>query len=97
MLISNFVVVPLIFLALLLLMFEIGLASKAATANIIAQIFLPVVITLMINLAMQNIVTASSWLFTITLIGLTIAIGISVLILLPKLTAERIISISVGV
>jgi len=91
MLISNFVAVPLVFLALILLMFEIGLVGKTATANIIAQIFLPVVMTLMINLAMHNVVTASSWLFTVTLVGLTIVIGITVFILRSRLTVERII------
>ena len=91
MLISNLVAVPLVYLALMLLVHEIGLAGKPATANVITQIFLPVIIALMINLAVRGVVNASSWLFTIALIGLAMVINIIVLKLRSTLVVERII------
>jgi ABC-2 type transport system permease protein len=91
MLISNLVAVPLVYLVLMLLVHEIGLAGKPATANIITQIFLPVIIALMINLAVRDVINAGSWLFLIALFGLAVIIGIFVLKLRSTLTAEKII------
>lgn len=91
MLISNLVAVPLVYLVLMLLVHEIGLVGKPATANIITQIFLPVMIALMINLAVRGVLNAGSWLFTISLVGLALVIGIFVLKLRSTLTVERII------
>ncbi len=91
MLLNSLVAVPLVYLALTLLVFIIGLTGKPATGNVIAQIFLPVLTTLMINLAVRGILNAGSWLFTVVLLGITAVISIVVLLLRSKLTAERII------
>jgi len=91
MLVSSLVAVPLVYLVLMLLVLEIGLAGKPATANIITQIFLPVMIALMINLAVRDLINAGSWLFAVILLGLALIIGFFVLVLRSKLTIERII------
>lgn len=91
MLVSNLVAVPLVYLALTALVHEVGLVGKPATANIIAQVFLPVMITIMINLALRGVMNAGSWLFTITLVGLAIVISIFVIKLRSSLSVERII------
>lgn len=91
MLISNLIAVPLIYLSLMLLVHQIGLAGKPATANVITQIFLPVMIALMINLAVRDVINAGSWLFTFILLCLALIIGIFVIRQRSKLTIERII------
>ncbi len=91
MLISSLVAVPLVYLVLMLLVHEIGLSGKPATANVVTQIFLPVMIALMINLAVRGVLNAGSWLFTLALVSLTLVISIIVLKLRPTLTVERII------
>jgi len=91
MLVSSLVVVPLVYFALMLLVHEIGISARPVTANILAQLFLPVVITLMINLVTRNVINAGSWLFTVVLLGLALIIGVFVLVLRSKLTVEKII------
>lgn len=91
MIISNFIGVPLVYFALTLLVHAVGLTSKPGTGNIIAQIFLPVMIALMINLAVRNVPNAGSWLFAVILLGVAAIIGVIVPMVRPKLTAERII------
>lgn len=91
MLINSLAAVPLVYLAFMLLVHEVGLAGKPATANIICQVFLPVMVTLMINLAVRGVVNAGSWLFTVVLVLLALIIGITVLALRSRLTTERIV------
>jgi len=91
MLVSSLVVVPLMYFALMLLVHEIGISARPVTANILAQLFLPVVITLMINLVTRDVINAGSWLFTVVLLGLALLIGAFVLVLRSKLTVEKII------
>jgi ABC-2 type transport system permease protein len=91
MIIANFIGVPLVYLALTLLVHVIGLAGKPATGNVIAQIFLPVMITLIINLVMRSALSAGTWLFMVIILGLAAALGIVVLIIRSNLTTERII------
>jgi ABC-2 type transport system permease protein len=91
MIISNFIAVPLVYLAMTLLVHIIGLAGKPGTGNVIAQIFLPVMIALMINLGVRDVLNAGSWLFMVILLGVAAVIGVIVQMLRPNLTAERII------
>lgn len=91
MIISCLVAVPLVYLALTLLVHMTGLTGKPGTGNVIAQIFLPVMIALMINLAVRNIPNAGSWLFTVILLGIAAIIGVIVTLIRHKLTAEKII------
>jgi hypothetical protein len=90
MVISNFIAVPLLYLTLNLLVHVVGLTAKPATGNVISQIFLPVMITLMINLAVRDVPNAGSWLFTVILLGVAFAMGSIVLMIRSKLTVERI-------
>ena len=91
MLVSSFIAVPLVFLSLTLLVHLIGMTGKAATGNVIAQVFLSVMPALMINLAIRELSSSGSWLFTVILLGIAGIIGIFALIIRPKLTTERII------
>lgn len=89
--ISSFVAVPLIFICLSLLVQLIGLTGKPATANVIASIFLPVIVILMIQLMARHILDATSWSFTLINLGIAAAVGITVIFLQPRLTKERIV------
>jgi ABC-type Na+ efflux pump permease subunit len=89
--VSSFLAAPLIYLCLSLLIHFIGLTGKPATGNIIVQIFLPVMISLMINLAVRNILDITSWSFTLANLGIAVLIAIIVIFLQPRLTRERIV------
>ncbi len=91
MVISSFVTVPLIYLCLSLLVHLIGLTGKPATGNIIVQIFLPVFVSLMINLALRNILDPASWSFILINVGIAISAGAIIILLKPRLSKERII------
>jgi ABC-2 type transport system permease protein len=88
---SNLIVVPLVYLALTLLVHVVGLAGKPATANIISQIFLPVMTALMINLSVREFPNAGSLLFAIILFGVAAGIGVIILVVRHQLTAEKIV------
>jgi len=89
--ISSFVTVPLIYLCLSLLVHLIGLTGKPATGNIIVQIFLPAFASLMINLALRNILDPTSWSFTLINAGVAILAGAIIILLKPRLSKDRII------
>lgn len=91
MMVSSLVAVPLVYLALSLLVHLVGLTGKPMTANVIAQVFIPVMTALMINLAIREIPNAGSWIFAVALLGTAAAMGVIVLVLCRKLTAERIV------
>jgi ABC-2 type transport system permease protein len=88
---SSFLAVPLVYLCLSLLVHLVGLSGKPATGNIIAQIFLPIVLTLMINLVLRNVLDAASWPFTIANLGLAAVIAVIIIFFRPRLTRERIV------
>jgi len=88
---NSFLAVPLIYLCLSLFAHLIGLTGKPATGNVIVQIFLPTVLSLMINLAIRNILDAASWPFTLANLGLAAVITIIVIFLQPRITRERIV------
>jgi hypothetical protein len=89
--ISSFVAVPLVYLSLSLLVHLIGLTGKPATGNVIVQVFLPVFASLMINLGVHSVLDATSWSFTVANLGLAVLIGVIAVLLLPRLTRERIV------
>ena len=89
--VSSFVAVPLMYLSLSLLVYLIGLTSKPANGNVISIIFLPLIITLIINLVLRSGLNAGGWIFTLTNLGIAVGIGTISLILQPRLTKERII------
>lgn len=88
---SSFLAVPLVYLCLSLLVHLIGLTGKPATGNIIAQIFLPVSLTLMINLLIRNVLDAASWSFTLSISGIAAIMAVIVIILKSRITKERIV------
>ena len=88
---SSFVAVPLIYICLSLLAHLIGLTGRPATGNVIVQIFLPVIASLMINLGAHRILDITSWPFTLINLGIAAAIGVIVILLQPRLTRERIV------
>jgi ABC-2 type transport system permease protein len=88
---SSFLAVPLIYLCLSLLVHLIGLTGKPATSNVIIQIFLPIVLSLMINLMLHHILDTTSWPFTLANFGIAAVIIIIVIFLQPRITRERIV------
>lgn len=88
---SSFLAVPLIYLCLSLLVHLIGLTGKPATGNVIVQIFLPIVLSLMINLMLRHILDTASWPFTLANFGIAAVIAIIVIFLQPRITRERIV------
>ena len=88
---SSFLAVPLIYLCLSLLVHLIGLTGKPATGNVVVQIFLPIVLTLMINLMIRHILDTTSWPFTLVNFGIAAVIAIIVIFLQPRITRERIV------
>jgi len=88
---NSFLVVPLIYLCLSFLVHLIGLTGKPATGNVIVQIFLPVFLTLTINLMLRHVLDAASWPFTLVNFGITVVIIIIIIFLQSCITIERII------
>jgi ABC-type Na+ efflux pump permease subunit len=88
---STFLCAPLVYLALSFLVHIVGLTGKPATANAIVQVFLPVFVTLMINLIVRDILDASSWTFTLINFGIAAAIGIAAFSLRSRLKNETIV------
>lgn len=89
--VSAFVGVPLVYLSLSLLVHIIGLTGKPATGNVIVQIFLPAFATLTINLGLRQVLDMLSWQFMLMNLGLAVVTAIICVILLPRLTRERIV------
>ncbi|OGD35108.1 hypothetical protein A2V94_08945 [Candidatus Atribacteria bacterium RBG_16_35_8] len=89
--VSSFLAAPLIYICLSFITHLIGLTGKPANANIIVQIFLPVFVTLMINLTIHNVLDINSWSFTAVNIGVAAIIIIAIIPLLHRLTNERIV------
>jgi ABC-type Na+ efflux pump permease subunit len=88
---STFLGAPLVYLALSFLMHIVGLTGKPATANVIIQVFLPVFVTLMINLIVRDILDAGSWTFTVLNLGIAAVIGIIAFSLKSRLSNETIV------
>jgi hypothetical protein len=75
-----------------LLVYLVGLTNKPVNANIIAQVFLPVFINLVIQLMLRaNFMDYTSWQFMLANMGFVIIIGVIVLILAPRISKEKIV------
>ena len=89
---NSFLAVPLIYFCLSLLVYLIGLTGKPANGMLIAQVFLPLILSGMINLLLRiNILVGTSWSFTLVNIGIAVIIGIIVIFLKFRLSKERIV------
>ncbi|MFP3879873.1 MAG: hypothetical protein ACLFVA_02830 [Dehalococcoidia bacterium] len=91
MIVNSLVAVPLIYLSFGLLAHLVGFIIKPATGNIIAQVFLPVMANLGIQLAVRNMMDASSWQFMVLNFGIALVIGVIILGIKPKLVPERVV------
>lgn len=89
--VSSFIVAPLIYLCLSLLIHFIGLTGKPAVGNVIVQVFLPVFLSLMINLAVRYILDITSWSFALANLGVAVLISVIFIFLRSRLNSERIV------
>lgn len=88
---SSFIGVPLVYLALIFLVNLISLTGKPASGNIVTQIFLPAGLTLEINLIVRDFFIADSWPMFIINTGMAVVMLVIILFLIYRLTRERII------
>jgi hypothetical protein len=95
MLVNSLVILPVMYLAFGLLVHLIGLTTKPATGNVIAQVFLPVIANLMIQLTVRNVISANSWQFMVMNLGIAVILGGIILAVRSRLTPDRVI-ISAG-
>lgn len=89
--VSSFIVAPLIYLCLSLLVHFIGLTGKPAVGNVIVQVFLPLFLSLMINLAVRYILDITSWSFALANLGVVVLIFFIFIFLRSRLNRERIV------
>ena len=90
--VSCFIAVPLIYFCLSLLVYLIGLTGKPANGMLIAQVFLPVVLSGMINILLRtNILDGTSWSFMLANIGIAAIIAIIVIFIRSRLSKERVV------
>jgi hypothetical protein len=68
----------------------IGLTTKPVTGNVIAQVYLPVIANVMIQLTVRNVMSANAWQFMALNLGLVIILGTSVLAVKSRLVPERV-------
>ena len=90
--ITSFIVFPVMYLLLGLLVYLIGLIGKPVNANIIAQIFLPLFINVVIQLLLHaDFMDFTSWPFVLANIGVTFVIAIIVVILQSRISKEKVV------
>ena len=89
--ITCFIVFPVMYLCFGLLVYLIGLTGKPANANIIALVFLPLFVNIVVQLPLRsNFMDFTSWHFTLANIGITLVIGIILAVLKFRLSKERV-------
>jgi len=75
-----------------LLVYMVGLINKPVNANIIAQVFLPLFINLVIQVMLRSsIMDYTSWQFVLVNFGFVVTIGVIVIILLPRISREKVV------
>jgi hypothetical protein len=90
--ITSFVIYPALYFCMGLLVYLVGLTTKPVNANIIAQVFLPVFINLVIQVMMRtSFMDYTSWQFMLINLGFAVIVGVIVLILAPRISKERIV------
>lgn len=91
MLINSLILIPLVYLLFGMLVHLIGLTTKPATGNIIAQIFLPVFINVVAQLVARDVISVDSWQFLTIHLGLAAVSGGIILAFMSRLTPERVL------
>jgi len=90
--VTSFIVFPLIYLCFGLLVYLIGLTGKPVNANIIALVFLPLFVNIVVQLPLRsNLMDFTSWPFTLANIGVVLVIAIIVIILQFRLNKEKVV------
>lgn len=91
-LITCLVIYPAMYFCLGLLVYLIGLTGKPVNANIIAQVFLPVFINLVIQLSLRTtFMDYTSWQFMLVNLGFVFIFAILVVIFQSRLTKEKVV------
>ena len=91
-LLISLVIYPAMYFCLGMLVYLVGLTGKPVNANIIAQVFLPVFINLVIQVMIRtSFMSYTSWQFMLVNLGFVIIIGVIVLILTPRISKEKIV------
>lgn len=90
--VTGFIVIPLVYFCMGLLVYLVGLTGKPVNGNIIAQVFLPVYLNIIIQILIRTtIFDVTSWTFTLANIGLALVIAIIVLILQLRISKEKVV------
>jgi hypothetical protein len=90
--IISFLIYPALYFCMGILVYLVGLTNKPVNANIIAQVFLPVFINLVIQVMLRaSFMDYTSWQFMLVNLGFVIIVGIIVLILVPRISKEKIV------
>lgn len=91
-LVISLAIYPAMYFCLGLLVYLVGLTGKPVNANIIAQVFLPVFINLVIQVMLRtSIMDYTSWQFMLANLGFVIIILIIVMILAARITREKVV------
>jgi ABC-type transport system involved in multi-copper enzyme maturation permease subunit len=89
--VTTFVMLPLMYLCLSLLVHLIGLTGSPGTGNVVAQFFLPAMTAVAIALPANGVLDITSWYFTLINLGIAAVIVIAIAFLYSRLTEERIV------
>lgn len=89
--ISTYIIVPITYFCLSLLMNLVGLIGRAMDGGVIGIIFVSGVVTVMINLVARNTINGHSWPFIVVNLALACILMILCIIFKNKLNAERIV------
>lgn len=89
--ITSYVVIPVVYFTMSLIMNLIGLCGRVLDAAVIGIIFVAGVITVMINLAARDIVDARTWLFMLINLGIGLLFALCSIHFKHFLQKERIV------
>lgn len=91
MFVNSLIMVPLMYFFFGLLAHLVGYTAKPATANVIAQVFLPVMANLAAQLVARGVMDFNSWQFMVMNLGIVAVLLGIVIVLKSRLTTERVI------
>ncbi len=90
--VTCFIVFPAMYLCFGLLVYLLGLTGKPTNANIIALVFLPLFVNIVVQLPLRSsFMDFTSWPFVLANIGVTLVIAIIVIILQFRLNKEKVV------
>jgi len=90
--VTSFIVFPVIYFFLGLLVYLIGLTGKPVNANVIAQVFLPLFVNIVIQLSLRtNFMDYTSWPFVLVNAAIALAMAAIVIILQNRVTKEKVV------